>query len=729
MRFTPRVLLASLAVALVAAVLPPVTASATTSIPAGVALFDVALTPDGNYAYAVGFNVNDQGKLYRIDLADNSMVEVLTGLMRPMDVAITNDGARIAVGGYGRVYMIDPANPSTDDSWVNGWGDVGGLAVSNNAVYAARNDNGALARFVRSGGSWPAPTAWAEMWSGVAGIWHDGIAVSRDDSVLLMGGDGEIRKFVDPLNCTAPCNPTQIPGTNESGVAGIAISPDGSFAYYARNNQASFRRLDLTTDTVSSITGDSGAGSRDVAISADGAYAYLVYTGEHSRNPSINQVRTSDNTVIATVSPPVIPCKSNPRAIATSPINSTFMVAAAGATADGVVPCPTLGGAAYRFPTTAEPPTGLAVTSGNGSADISFTAGADGLSAITNYEYSDDSGATWTALSPADATSPITVTGLTNGVAATITLRAVNGAGSGSASASVTVTPAAPPGAPTITAVDWDDTTASIYFAPPASDGGAPITTYEYSLDAGANWNSRTDGGGTASPIVVTGLTTSTTYSIDVRAMNSAGGGTTPPTPVIVTPGAPHTPPAPPPTYPPGAPQQVVAVPGERSATVSWSAPASSGSFAVTHYQVSAYPGGNTCLTELTTCTVTGLTAGTSYTFTVKALNGAGWGTWSSASDPVVPTAPSIASITITGSRAGKVVKVTGRTSGLAAGTVLTPWVRVASRALFRTGTRTVTVAEDGTFTWKRRSLRALSVYFESGGTMSNELTVGWLRR
>jgi len=727
MRVSPRSVTTALVAALVATVVPQVTAGATTSIPAAVALFDVALTPDGNHAYAVGFNVNDQGKLYRINLANNSMVEVLSGLIRPMDVAITNDGARIAVGGYGRVYMIDPASPSTDDSWVNGWGDVGGLAVSDNAVYASRNDNGALARFVKGGGGWPAPTAWSEMWGGVAGIWHDGIAVSRDDSLLLMGSEsGEIRKVVDPRTCTVPCTPTQIPGTNESGSAGIAISPDGTFAYYARNNQASFRRLDLTNNTVSTITGDSGAGSRDVAISADGAYAYLLYTGEHARNPSIRQVRTSDNTVIATVSPPVIPCKSNPRAIATSPVNSTFMVAAAGATADGVVPCPTLGGAAYRFPTTAEPPTSLSVTSGNGSATITFTAGADGLSAITNYEYSDDSGATWTALSPADPTSPITVSGLTNGVSATLTLRAVNGAGSGSASASVTVTAAAPPGAPTVTAIDWDDTTASIYFAPPASDGGAPITTYEYSLNAGASWNNRTDGGGTTSPIVVTGLTTSTTYSIDVRALNSAGGGSAPPTPVIVTPGAPHTPSPPPPTFPPGAPTQVIAVAGDGSATVAWTPPPTSGSFPVTHYQVTANPGGASCLTTLTTCTVTGLTAGMPYTFTVRALNGAGWGPASAPSDALTPLD---ISITITASRSGKRVVVVGMATGMSTGNTLTPWMKIERGGSLLRGKAIVTVGEEGSFVWKRRSSRSITVFFEGLGMKSNSVTLPGVAR
>lgn len=79
---------------------------------------------------------------------------------------------------------------------------------------------------------------------------------------------------------------------------------------------------------------------------------------------------------------------------------------------------------------------------------------------------------------------------------------------------------------------------------------------------------------------------------------------------------------------------------GDGSATVSWAAPSDSGSFPITHYQVESSPRGGTCLVAApaTSCEVTGLTNGTTYTFTVRALNGAGWGDYSSPSNPVRPT-------------------------------------------------------------------------------------------
>ena len=89
-------------------------------------------------------------------------------------------------------------------------------------------------------------------------------------------------------------------------------------------------------------------------------------------------------------------------------------------------------------------PTNLTATAGNGQVEIAFTAGADGGAAITNYQYSIDGGTTWIALNPLDTTSPITITGLTNGTQYSIQIRAVNSVGAGAASTAVTSTPVTP---------------------------------------------------------------------------------------------------------------------------------------------------------------------------------------------------------------------------------------------------------------------------------------------
>ncbi|NBP54882.1 MAG: hypothetical protein EBU67_11530, partial [Actinobacteria bacterium] len=85
-------------------------------------------------------------------------------------------------------------------------------------------------------------------------------------------------------------------------------------------------------------------------------------------------------------------------------------------------------------------PTGLSATANLNSVTISFTPGVGGPSAVTNYKYSLNGG-TFTAFSPADTASPVTISGLTTGTSYTIALRTVTAIGDSASSTTVTITP------------------------------------------------------------------------------------------------------------------------------------------------------------------------------------------------------------------------------------------------------------------------------------------------
>lgn len=121
-------------------------------------------------------------------------------------------------------------------------------------------------------------------------------------------------------------------------------------------------------------------------------------------------------------------------------------------------------------------PTSLSAVASNTSVAISFTAPSDdGGSPITNYEYSFNN-SSWTALSPADAVSPITVSGLTQNTGYSIFLRAVNAVGSGPASTAVTFTTQGVPSASI--GGEFDKTESRVTITMGISHNGSPTTVY-----------------------------------------------------------------------------------------------------------------------------------------------------------------------------------------------------------------------------------------------------------
>jgi alpha-tubulin suppressor-like RCC1 family protein len=206
-----------------------------------------------------------------------------------------------------------------------------------------------------------------------------------------------------------------------------------------------------------------------------------------------------------------------------------------------------------------------------------------------------------------------------------------------SVAASATVTIGTVPDAPTIGTAVAGNAEVTLSWTAPGFDGGSAITGYTVTPYIAAVAQTPQTFNSTLTTQTVTGLTNGVTYTFTVAAINSVGTGpesgmSDPATPATV----------------PDAPTIGTAVAGSAEVTLSWTAPGFDGGSAITGYTVTPYIAAvaqtpQTFNSTLTTQTVTGLTNGVTYTFTVAAINSVGTGPESGMSDPATPAAPVIA--------------------------------------------------------------------------------------
>ena len=258
---------------------------------------------------------------------------------------------------------------------------------------------------------------------------------------------------------------------------------------------------------------------------------------------------------------------------------------------------------------------------GDLAAQVSWAPSSGNGSPVTSYEVVASPGGAYVVVSGEQTTA--VVGGLMAETSYTFSVVARNTIGdSPPSTSSSAVTAGFVPAAPQFVLADVGGQSITVSWEP-TPDNGYPVTGYTITGSNGAGTKTVT---ADTTQTVFTGLTRGQSYSFTVVATNAVGDSPASAQSDAVTP-----------TTLPLAPTEVTATGGHQSATITWTAPTSQAP--ITGYTITATPGSATATVDgdQTSTRITGLTNGTTYTFTVTATSSAGDSGPSAASNPVTP--------------------------------------------------------------------------------------------
>ncbi len=275
-------------------------------------------------------------------------------------------------------------------------------------------------------------------------------------------------------------------------------------------------------------------------------------------------------------------------------------------------------------------------------------------SVLTCVPDTDATWGSWRARSHSGTGQVATITGLTNGTAYEVEVRASNSNGAGPWSEAAKATPVSVPAKPSTPTVEAGHEKLVVTWTAP-SDNGSRITNYDVEYCTCANDSDWSDAGGSGTDTrhEITSLINGTAYKVRVRAVSDLGDGPWSSSRSGT------------PTALPDAPSPPVLTPGDRQIAMSWSEPSGNGSnvsgYGVQYRACTATSDDDPpeCQTWAswrtrthsgtgTTTDITSLANGTEYEVRVRARNTNGFGPWSTADSetplgkPAKPSTPKL---------------------------------------------------------------------------------------
>lgn len=463
-----------------------------------------------------------------------------------------------------------------------------------------------------------------------------GMSVFSDSSMLSGSG----RVIINTIEVSTASLPTGTPGSTYSAT----LQSSGSVITYG-GTTTSTATWSVTPALPSGLSLSSGGViSGTPATASSGTYTVTAtisdVLGVVARSSKSLTLTIAGTPTISTVAP------------GTGPVVGGMSVQIDGTNLTGATSV-TFGSASAAIVSNTDTRVTATVPAGNGTVDVSVTTAGGTATKSAAFTYasptisgvSPSSGSALGGMSVyVDGTNLTYATSVTfGGVAGTITnvtdtrvtvttpsrsttgavdvIATASGGTSATSPSAYTFTASAPQSPTAVSAVGGVERATVSWTA--GLNGGQPVTFVATSTPGGLTCTT------TASSCTVGDLNGGTAYTFRVVATNATGSSTASSPSSAVTPSSATV---------PQAPTAVTASATSGQAQVSWST-GGDGGRPVLDYTVTSTPGSFTCTIAVTTCTVTGLTDGTSYTFVVTARNSIGSSSASTPSNAVTPSA------------------------------------------------------------------------------------------